>query len=334
MAGGGNWASGERAPRARELTPMERAATRKIGAPVLMLVGYAIVLLGLPFVVAINYRFGIAGGDFLWILVALWVFVVLSIPSMVMSRIRRSAREISHLYGPLDPITLSQLTESRREIVAAFEIERRRIERDLHDGAQQYLVTASMDVGEADLVLDSACQGETVDRDLVREARRLLGKAQDDAEAALRALRHTVAGIHPKVLSDMGLESAVRDIAASSSIAVTVRCPNPLPEMTEGVIAAGYFMVSEAITNAAKHAPGADVSVLLAADADLRITVIDAGPGGAEIHPDHGLAGMRERMAAFGGSLTVTSPVGGPTTVAARIPLLLRLGEFGVGGAQ
>ncbi|WP_262486106.1 sensor histidine kinase [Changpingibacter yushuensis] len=227
------------------------------------------------------------------------------------------------------PEAVASLTESRREIVAAFEIERRRIERDLHDGAQQYLVTASMSVGEADLLLDSVTEGH-IDADVYREVKRLLAKAQDDSDAALRALRQTVAGIHPKVLSDIGLEAAVRDLASSSPMNVLVRVPIELPTMTEGVIAAGYFLVSEALTNVAKYAPDAGVSVLLAADDELRITVVDEGPGGASITPDHGLAGMKERLAAFGGSLDVISPLGGPTTVSGRIPLLLRNGEFGV----
>ena len=335
MAGNGLWESmrdPDRNLRARDLTPMEHVSVRKIAKPFLWLLAYGIALVVLPVVAIAGYRGFFFFDEYMrWIVIAVWLAILMAGPGVIVRSVRRVAREISYLYGPRDPVTVSELTESRREIVAAFEIERRRIERDLHDGAQQYLVTASMDVGEADLTLESALQGGTVDMERMREARRLLAKAQDDAEAALRALRQTVAGIHPKVLSDLGLESAVRDLAAASSLDVTVRCPHGLPAMTEGVIAAGYFMVAEALTNAAKHAPQSHVSILLAADADLHISVIDDGPGGAVIRADHGLAGMRERLAAFGGTLTISSPVGGPTSVSAQIPLLLRRGEFGVG---
>lgn len=212
---------------------------------------------------------------------------------------------------------LRDLTASRREIVSAFEIERRRIERDLHDGAQQYLVASLMKIGEARLGADP----ESV-------SGKLLAEAQDDAEEALKALRATVHGIHPQVLSDLGLEASVRDLADRYSEA-TVRCPHPLPEIPPGVTACGYFFVSEALTNAAKHAPGTPISILLTCDADLHITVLDNGPGGAEIVRGHGLSGMKERLAAFGGDLVISSPPGGPTELRARMPLLLNKGESG-----
>ncbi|MCF2707299.1 sensor histidine kinase [Arcanobacterium haemolyticum] len=264
-------------------------------------------------------------------LFAVWIIVAVTGPGVIGARLRRAVREVNRLYVPDEPVQVAALTESRREIVAAFEIERRRIERDLHDGAQQYLVTASMGVGEAALLLESVVEDGRINEQRLASAKSLLAKAQDDSEAALAALRHTVAGIHPKVLSDLGLEAAVRDLAADSPLDVSVRVPIALPEMTEGVIAAGYFLVAEALTNVAKYAPGAHVSILVAADDDLHISIVDDGPGGAVIRPDHGLAGLRERLASFGGDLVVVSPAGGPTTVSGRIPLLLREGEFGVG---
>lgn len=280
---------------------------------------YGAVAGAFPFC-ALVAMFGV--GSSLENLVVMLVFIVLCwfVGCVVVHRVIRSL-----VPEPEPASSLEKLTESRREIVAAFEIERRRIERDLHDGAQQYLVTASMDVGEARLVLDS---GDNEAR--LHEVRRLLDKAQDDAEAALRALRRTVSGIHPKVLSDLGLEAAVRGLCADAPVDVDLRVPHHLPVIPEGVIAAGYFLVSEALTNVAKYAPHARVSVLLVADADLHISIVDDGPGGAVVSPDHGLAGMRERLAAFGGSFTVVSPLGGPTSLSAQIPLLLRRGEFGV----
>lgn len=241
---------------------------------------------------------------------------------------RRSRRE-----APLgDPATysteLQELTQSRREIVQAFEIERRRIERDLHDGAQQYIVAASMQVGEASMLLDGVREGQADPR--LASVAELLSKAQDTTDEALTELRRTVAGIHPKVLSDMGLEAAVRDIAARSSLDVTVRVPHPLPQMPEGVVASAYFLVSEALTNVAKYARDAEVTVLLAADNDLHVSVVDSGPGGARLQAGHGLMGMRERLRTFGGTLELSSPPGGPTTVSTRIPLLLLEGESSV----
>ncbi len=103
-----------------------------------------------------------------------------------------------------------------------------------------------------------------------------------------------------------------------------------MPELPEGVLAASYFFATEAIANAAKHAPGASVTVLLVADERLKVSVVDTGPGGARIKPGHGLSGLRERLAAFGGEMTISSPEGGPTQVAASVPLLLFRGEPGV----
>ncbi|MFY9262512.1 MAG: sensor histidine kinase [Actinomycetaceae bacterium] len=220
---------------------------------------------------------------------------------------------------------LAEVTASRREIVAAFEIERRRIERDLHDGAQQFLVASGMAIGEAQLLLGAL--PEDVREDLAQ----VLDRALHANERALSALRQTVNGIHPKVLSDLGLEYAVRDLADRFSTNVRVVVPHPLPALPEGVAAAAYFCVTEALTNAAKYAPEATVNVLIAADQDLHISVVDTGPGGAVVKEGHGLAGLTERLQAFGGKLSCHSPAGGPTTISARIPLLLFQGESGIG---
>ena len=235
---------------------------------------------------------------------------------------RRRSRETSDEQEKLDA-----LLASRREIVGAFEIERRRIERDLHDGAQQYLVSASMAIGEALLMLDlsSADLPESL-----RDLPSVLARAQQASEEGLKALRATVNNIHPKVLSDMGLEAAVREAVAASPVEASVVTPHQLPQMPEGVIATAYFFVAEALTNVAKYAPGAHATVLLAADENLHVSVVDDGPGGATITPGHGLAGLRERLAAFGGSMRCDSPLGGPTTVAASIPLLLFKGESAI----
>lgn len=217
--------------------------------------------------------------------------------------------------------TIAELTASRRVIVDAYEVERRRIEHDLHDGTQQYLVAAAMKLGEAQL--SPAVADDPV-------LARLLTEAQQAIEAGLDALRATVRGIHPQILVEQGLAAALGDVAAAAAGDVRIVCPHPLPRLPEGVLAAAYFFACEAIANAAKHAPGAGVTVLLSTDDNLRVSVVDTGPGGARILDGHGLAGMRERLAAFGGSMTISSPPGGPTQVLASVPLLLHRGETGV----
>ncbi|MDO5720860.1 MAG: histidine kinase [Actinomycetaceae bacterium] len=220
---------------------------------------------------------------------------------------------------------MQELTNSRRAIVDAYEIERRRIERDLHDGAQQFLVTANMKIGEATLILEMSESASN--SDICEEISQLLAQAQDDTDRALAALRETVTGVHPQLLSDKGLEIAVRDIAMRCPVPVEVRVPHRLPELSDGIRSAAYFLVNEALTNVVKYAPHATATVLITASSHLRISIVDTGEGGAELTPRRGLDGLRQRLGAFGGTLTVSSPPGGPTAVQASIPLLVNLGE-------
>lgn len=217
--------------------------------------------------------------------------------------------------------TIAQLTASRRVIVDAYEIERRRIERDLHDGTQQYLVAASLKIGEA--LLSPAVSTDA-------GLNELLVEAQSAIKQSLDALRATVRGIHPQVLIEQGLAAALADVASAAAGQVRIVCPHPLPRLPEGVLAASYFFACEAIANAAKYAPDAPVTVLLSVNDQLQVSVVDAGPGGARLVAGHGLAGMRERLAAFGGEVAISSPPGGPTQVMASIPLLLYRGQSGV----
>lgn len=216
---------------------------------------------------------------------------------------------------------IADLTASRRVIVEAYEVERQRIERDLHDGAQQYMVAAAMLLGEARL-LPASQQDPALQEMLVR--------AGEQLSSGLEALRATVRGIHPATLLEQGLAPALQEVADRSPQQVRIVCPHRLPEVPEGVLVSAWFFACEALANAAKHAPGASVTVLLGADADLRVSVVDNGPGGAAFVPGGGLSGLRERIAAFGGTVDVSSPAGGPTQVAASIPLLLMRGETGV----
>ena len=242
--------------------------------------------------------------------------------------------------GPLSAEEIVQLHRSRREIVDAFEIERRRIERDLHDGAQQYLVAASMKVGEAELNLEMLASSESFkdcpegegkgESDTCAQIPQILGllrEAQDANDQALAALRRTVAGVHPKVLSDKGLAEAVRDVCAESPVKVDVRMPFELPKLPPGAAAAAYYLVCESLTNVAKYAPQAEVSVLVVAGSSLVVSITDNGAGGASINPGHGLAGLQARLEAFGGTLRVISPTGGPTTVRGEIPILVSAKE-------
>ncbi|MGK0540523.1 sensor histidine kinase [Propionimicrobium lymphophilum] len=216
---------------------------------------------------------------------------------------------------------IADLVRSRKVIVDAYEVERRRIERDLHDGTQQYLVLAAMKLGEAQL-LRTACSDPQVAK--------LLGEAKEAIQKGLDSLRQTVRGIHPQVLSELGLHAALSDIANRSIGRIKIICPNPLPKIPEGVLAAAYFFSTEAIANAAKYAPDSNVTVLLTSDDSLTVSVVDDGPGGAQLRPGHGLAGMQERLAAFGGTMSISSPTGGPTQIRATLPLLIDRGSSAI----
>ncbi|MFH8615395.1 sensor histidine kinase [Streptomyces sp. NPDC017979] len=218
---------------------------------------------------------------------------------------------------------VEQLTETRAGAVAAHGAELRRIERDLHDGTQARLVALSMRVGMARRAYDS-------DPEL---ARRLLDDAQDQAEEALTELRHVVRGIHPPILTDRGLVGAVRALAAGSGLDVTVTdegLETPADASNAGragarapaaVEAAAYFVVAEALTNAAKHSgsPGATVR-LARTPRGLTVLVRDEGRGGADERGGSGLVGIRRRVAALDGTVDVASPAGGPTVIEVELP--------------
>jgi signal transduction histidine kinase len=213
---------------------------------------------------------------------------------------------------------VEQLTQTRAGAIAAHSAELRRIERDLHDGAQARLVSLSMRIGLAKRAYERDPQA----------GRRLLDEAQEHAEEALAELRHVVRGIHPPILTDRGLAGAVRALAASSGLDVNVQADDleDGPRAPVAVESAAYFVVAEALTNAAKHSGTKRAAVQLARTrAGLRVVVRDEGKGGAAT-PDGadaggtGLPGMRRRVAALDGTFTVTSPAGGPTLIEAELP--------------
>jgi signal transduction histidine kinase len=203
---------------------------------------------------------------------------------------------------------LAELRESRARIVRAGDEERRRLERDLHDGAQQRLLA----VGMALQLLGSNLNGNGT-------ARELLGETEAELQDALRELRELARGIHPAVLTDQGLDAAVRTLAERAPIPVTVETTGErLPAYVE---TAAYFVVAEALTNVAKYAQARHAWVELERrNGEVRVEVRDDGIGGAAPSGTSGLTGLADRVGALGGRLSIDSPPGGGTRIEAVIP--------------
>ncbi|MFC8079102.1 sensor histidine kinase [Streptomyces sp. NPDC057307] len=203
-----------------------------------------------------------------------------------------------------------ELTRSRARLADAFEAERRRIERDLHDGAQQQLVALTMTLGLAELELRESGSPTT----------ELVARARGEARLALTQLRDLVRGIYPQVLTDHGLDAAVAEIALRSPIpvGVDIDLPRRLPDAVETV---AYFTVTEALTNAAKHSDASEMSVVgRLRNGRLTLVITDNGSGGAVPAAGAGLQGLADRAAILKGRLVVSSPVGGPTRVRMEVP--------------
>ena len=222
------------------------------------------------------------------------------------------ARVARAVLGPGDRERVEELTESRAGAVDAAHAELQRIERDLHDGAQARLVALAMDLGMAERKV-----GEDPEA-----GRELIGEAREEALRALGELRELVRGIGPSILRDRGLEAAIGSLAAGRVLPVDVEVAVGDPRPPATVEAAAYFVVAESLANAAKHSEAGRVSVRVWRDAAGRIVVecADDGRGGADPAAGSGLTGLTQRVRALDGTLTVTSPAGGPTTVRAEIP--------------
>ena len=202
------------------------------------------------------------------------------------------------------------LTETRTQSLDHATAELRRIERDLHDGAQARLAGLGMTLGMA---------AEVLERD-PEEARRMLDEARQTSSAALGDLRDVVHGIHPPVLADRGLKSAIEALALDLAVPVEVtgEAPTALPAPVES---AAYFTVAECLANIAKHAEATRAWVELAHPAGLLTVVVgDDGRGGADPASGTGMRGVARRLAAFDGTMTVSSPKGGPTLVTLEVP--------------
>lgn len=214
---------------------------------------------------------------------------------------------------------VSTLQESRARVVDAADTERRRIERDLHDGAQQHLVALAMNLGMAKEKLDSDPAA----------ARELVTRAHQEAKDSITELRNVVRGVYPAVLTDRGLDAALSALAARSPVPVRVDVALP-GRCSPTAEAVAYFVVSEALTNIARHSGARTATVHVAREGDrLRVAVVDDGRGGAALGNGglrggglggSGLAGLRDRVAAVDGRFTVTSPPGGGTTIAVEVP--------------
>jgi signal transduction histidine kinase len=246
--------------------------------------------------------------------------LLLAAPRLARQVTRADAASARALLGPGRTEDLAQrvesLARSRADLVAAADAERRRIERDLHDGAQQRLVSLAMNLGMA--------------RERFTEApepvRRAIADAHDEAVLALSELREFIRGLHPAVLNDRGLDAALSGLAARAPLPVRLRVDVPRPA-SPSVEAVAYFIVSEALTNVAKHAQATQAEVTVTGDGGvLRIAVTDDGSGGAapadgdDAGAGTGLRGLAQRAAAVDGTLTIDSPPGGPTVIAAELP--------------
>ncbi|WP_341976507.1 sensor histidine kinase [Microbacterium sp. LWO13-1.2] len=201
------------------------------------------------------------------------------------------------------------LTLSRAAALDAHASELRRIERDLHDGAQNRLVSVVMMLGLAERALETGAG----------DALAPLRRAQDAATDALAGLRRTVHDIYPPILDELGLEGALASLAGRSVVPCTLEIDD-VRRVPAAVESASYFVVAEALTNVNKYSEAAHVVVRVSRDDDrLLIDVEDDGGGGATERPGGGIAGIRRRVEAFEGTLTVTSPAGGPTQMRAEL---------------
>ncbi len=244
----------------------------------------------------------------------------LAASTLVLSMLPRADAALGRrLLGPSEAEALAlrveSLARSRTDVVTATDAERRRIERDLHDGTQQRLLSLAMNLGMARVALSDASD----------PARAAIERAHDEATLALTELREFVRGLHPSVLDDRGLDAALSGIVARSPIPVALRVDVPT-RCAPSIEAIAYFVVSESLTNVVKHARATRIEVVVERLGDrLRVTVTDDGRGGAVLLPPatgagYGLRGLRQRAAAVDGTLSVTSPAGAPTSVVVELP--------------
>jgi signal transduction histidine kinase len=239
--------------------------------------------------------------------------VLLAAPQLTRGLAVADAAFSRRLLGPRSDLAarVTELEISRERVVDAAEAERRRIERDLHDGAQQRLVALAMELGRA-----KARFADDLDA-----ARELVDQAHAQAKEALTELRNLVRGVHPPVLTERGLDAALSGLAALCPVPVDVHVDVPVRPKAS-VEAVAYFMVAEALTNVAKHSRASHAKVVVEGHGypgTLTVMVSDDGIGGADAS-GAGLSGLADRVSGVDGRLTVESPGGGPTIIAAELP--------------
>ncbi|MGH3156370.1 MAG: histidine kinase, partial [Streptosporangiaceae bacterium] len=281
---------------------------------------FAVAMLGLPLFgwLLLHFEWNVGG----WIpgnlgemaaVSALGLALLIAAPHLTQGVAAVDTAIARYLIGPGGSadmtVRIGELERSRARVVDAAEAERRRIERDLHDGAQQRLVSLAMNLGRAKAKFDSDPQA----------AKAIIDQAHTDAKKALADLRNLVRGVHPPVLADRGLDAALSGLAALSPVPVSVRA-EVAARPSASVEAIAYFVVAEALTNVAKHAFATRAEVTVSRHGDvLRVVIRDDGIGGANPH-GQGLSGLADRITGVDGRLFVRSPAGGPTFIEVELP--------------
>ncbi|HWL43361.1 MAG TPA: histidine kinase [Ilumatobacter sp.] len=273
----------------------------------------------LPLSVAMQFFFG--GGPVNWLLGGPLVGVPLA--ALLIGLFPRVVVPVGDMKGRFDAWFLgtdrlaaaeqrvSALTGQRDDILDAVAAERRRIERNLHDGVQQQLVAIGLDLGMAETHVDTSPE----------RARELIVSAREKVQGSIGELRQLGRGLHPAILEDRGIDAALSAVVAGAPIPVSVHVDADL-RLSRDVEEAVYFLANEAIANILKHSQATVASVhVMRVGRNVRVIVHDNGVGGASVGGGTGVGGMRARVRAVDGTFTVTSPKGGPTTLDAEIPL-------------
>jgi signal transduction histidine kinase len=280
----------------------------------------ALVMLGLPlyskYLPSGGLEFGdtvVRGTPVMVTSVILGLLLLLAAPQLSRGFASIDVAMSRALLGPPSDLAarVSELEISRERVVDAAEAERRRIERDLHDGAQQRLVALAMELGRAQARFNDDPDG----------ARVLVDQAHAQAKEALSELRNLVRGVHPPVLTERGLDAALSGLAALCPVPVEVRVEVPVRPRA-AVEAVAYFVVAEALTNVAKHSRAKHATVMVEGHGypgTLTVMISDDGIGGADV-TSPGLSGLADRVSGVDGRLSVESPSGGPTIIAVELP--------------
>jgi signal transduction histidine kinase len=249
--------------------------------------------------------FGAAALGLVLLPLAPWVIRGLATADAAVARALLSPPKSEELEERIDT-----LRETQARSVDMAMADRRQIERDLHDGAQQRLLALGMELGMALEKFDTDPEA----------ARDLVGDAHQELQRAIAELRNLARGVHPAVLTDRGLDAALSALAARSP--VPVRLDVDVDERPPASVeATAYFIVAEALTNAARYANATHVDVRVReVDGKLHVTVVDDGVGGAQQQTGGGLAGLADRASSVEGSLQIASPAGGPTVIDAELP--------------